>query len=89
MAGHLELTLAAEMPVYFCDAHSPWQRASNENMNGLLRDYFPKHTDLRDHSPQRLLEVAEEVNHRPRRTLGWATPHALFESYDQRAPARF
>jgi len=75
MAGHLEVTLATAMPVYFCDAHSPWQRASNENMNGLLRDYFPKHTDLRGHSPERLLEVAQEINARPRKTLGWEGGH--------------
>ncbi len=86
MAGHLELTHATEMPVYFCDAHSPWQRASNENMNGLLRDYFPKHTDLRGHSPRRLFEVAEEINHRPRKTLDWATPHTLFERHSEPAP---
>lgn len=78
MAGHLDVTRATAMPVYFCDAHSPWQR-----------DYFPKHTDLSDHSPQRLLEVANEVNHRPRKTLDWATPQALFENYNSALPQRF
>jgi len=82
MAGHLEFTRATAMPVYFCAAHSPWQRASNENMNGLLRDYFLKHTDLREHTPQRLAAVAEEINHRPRKTLVWATPHTLFERHN-------
>jgi len=67
------------MTVYFCHAHSPWQRGSNENMNGLLRDYFPKHTDLRGHTADRLAAVAAEINARPRRTLGWARPADLFE----------
>ena len=63
--------------MFFCDAHSPWQRGSNENMNGLLRDYFPKGTDLRDVTPADLARVADEVNHRPRKTLGWARPADL------------
>jgi transposase, IS30 family len=66
MAGHLNLTRAIGLLVYFCDAHSPWQRGSNETMNGLLRDYFPKHTDLRHHSVERLTAVADELNRRPR-----------------------
>ena len=65
------------MPVYFCHAYCPWQRGSNENMNGLLRDYFPKGTDLAAHPAQRLSEVAAELNNRPRKTLNWATPAAL------------
>jgi len=69
MARHLELTRETGMPVYFCHPHSPWQRGSNENMNGLLRDYFPKHTDLRIHSAARLAAVAAEINTRPRKTL--------------------
>ncbi len=64
--------------VYFCDAHSPWQRGTNENMNGLLRDYFPKRTDLREVSAERLADVAVEVNARPRKSLGWARPADLF-----------
>jgi len=79
MAGHLDLTRKTGMTVYFCHAHSPWQRGSNENMNGLLRDYFPKHTDLRGHTADRLAAVAAEINARPRRTLGWARPADLFE----------
>ncbi|WP_297848814.1 IS30 family transposase [Mycobacterium sp.] len=63
--------------VFFCDPHSPWQRGSNENMNGLLRDYFPKGMDLRDVSPEKLARVAEEINDRPRKTLGWARPADL------------
>ena len=79
MAGHLDLTRKTGMTVYFCHAHSPWQRGSNENMNGLLRDYFPKHTDLRGHTAERLAAVAAEINARPRKTLGWARPADLFE----------
>ncbi len=79
-AGHRELTAATGIPVYFCHAHSPWQRGSIEHMNGLLRDYFPKHTDLRGHSAERLIAVAAEINTRPRKTLDWSTPADLFQS---------
>lgn len=74
MALHHEFSTAADMPVYFCDPHSPWQRGSNENTNGLLRQYFPKGTDLAVHSPEHLAAVAAELNGRPRKTLGWDTP---------------
>ena len=74
LTKHREITLATSMDIYFCDPHSPWQRGSNENTNGLLRQYFPKGTDLSVHSPQRLLEVATELNARPRKTLGGITP---------------
>jgi IS30 family transposase len=62
------------MPVFFCDPGSPWQRGSNENTNGLLRQYFPKGTDLSIHDPEQLAAVAAELNSRPRKTLDWETP---------------
>ncbi|MFE4257220.1 IS30 family transposase [Streptomyces sp. NPDC056910] len=74
MGRHHEFTLATDIPVYFCDPASPWQRGSNENTNGLLRQYFPKGTDLSDHTPEHLLAVADQLNRRPRKTLGWETP---------------
>lgn len=80
LALHLQITAATGTRVFFCDPHSPWQRGSNENMNGLLRDYFPKGTDLGVHSAEDLSHVALEVNHRPRRTLGWSRPADLFEA---------
>jgi transposase, IS30 family len=76
MALHAEITRALGMPVYFCEKASPWQRPSNENTNGLLRQYFPKGSDLRLHCAQRLAAVAAELNTRPRKTLGWDTPAA-------------
>jgi transposase, IS30 family len=74
MAQHKAFTVATDVQVYFCDPQSPWQRGSNENTNGLLRQYFPKGTDLRHVTQQRLNAVAAQLNTRPRETLGWKTP---------------
>jgi IS30 family transposase len=74
MALHADIARTLGMPVFFCDKASPWQRPTNENTNGLLRQYFPKHTDLRVHDADRIAAVAAELNARPRKTLGWNTP---------------
>jgi IS30 family transposase len=74
LSEHLQLSIDADLPVFFCDPHSPWQRGTNENTNGLLRQYFPKGTNLSVHQPQDLTDVAAALNGRPRKTLGWKTP---------------
>jgi transposase, IS30 family len=80
LAAHQQITTVTGAGVFFCEAHSPWQRGSNENMNGLLRDYFPKGTDLAVHTVEELSRVAAEINQRPRKTQGWQRPADLFDA---------
>ncbi len=74
MSNHRSITVATGVPIYFCDPHSPWQRGSNENTNGLLRQYMPKGTDLSQHSPEDLARIQRSLNGRPRETLGYMMP---------------
>jgi IS30 family transposase len=74
MAKHADISIATDLDIYFCDPHSPWQRGTNENTNGLLRQYFPKGTNLSLHTPEHLAAVVEQLNARPRKVLGFRTP---------------
>jgi IS30 family transposase len=77
MAAHEQTEAAIGTKIYFCEPHSPWQRPTNENMNGLIRQYFPKHTDLRVHTATQLALVAQQLNQRPRLVLGDRTPEQV------------
>ncbi|MBF6544214.1 IS30 family transposase, partial [Nocardia brasiliensis] len=79
MAEHAAFTVATGVPVYFCDPKSPWQRGSNENTNGLLRHYLPRHLDLRTYSQADFDAIADELNGRPRQTLDFRTPSEALE----------
>lgn len=89
MANHVQIAKATELKIYFCDPHSPWQRGTNENTNGLLRQYFPKGADLNNFPPDYLDHVARKLNTRPRKKLGWKTPaHALDDLLSNPPPPR-
>jgi IS30 family transposase len=81
MAQHAQLRIETGLPIYFCDPHSPWQRGTNENTNGLLRQYFPKGTDLSRHSREAIESVASALNSRPRKALGWKTPAEALQDH--------
>jgi IS30 family transposase len=78
MSTHASFTTATRIPIYFCDPHAPWQRGSNENTNGLLRQYLPKGTDLSKQSPADLKRIQRSLNNRPRKTLGYMTPSEAY-----------
>jgi IS30 family transposase len=80
MAAHARFTIATDVPVYFCDPRSPWQRGSNENTNGLLRQYFPKPSEIAHYTQADLDAVATELNSRPRQTLGWLSPYQALDA---------
>ena len=81
MAQHNQLRLDTGLRIYFCDPHSPWQRGTNENTNGLLRQYFPKGTDHARYTAEKLNAVAATLNTRPRKALGWKTPAEALQDH--------
>jgi IS30 family transposase len=81
MAQHPQLRINTGLQVYFCDPQSPWQRGTNENTNGLLRQHFPRGTDLARHTAEDLAAVAATLNGRPRKTLGWRTPAEVLNKH--------
>jgi len=85
LSAHAAFKVETAIPVYFADPHSPWQRGTNENTNGLLRQYFPKGTDLSRWNAQEIDAVADTLNSRPRKTLGWKTPAEALDEYLQSA----
>src|SRR5207245_691029 len=86
MRNHAKISVATNLEIYFCDPASPWQRGSNENTNGLLRQYFPKGTDLSVHSAEHLAFVADEMNQRPRKTLDWLEPREALAQLFSESP---
>jgi len=88
MAQHAQLRVATGLAIYFCEPHSPWQRGTNENTNGLLRQYFPKGTDLHRYSREDLEAVALALNSRPRKTLSWRTPAEALDEHLRVIPTR-
>ena len=86
MARHADFTIASGVPVYFCDPRSPWQRGTNENTNGLLRQYLPRRSRLGDNSQADLDHIAAELNGRPRQTLAWRTPSQALDEAMQLIP---
>lgn len=86
MAQHAQLQIDSGVGIYFCDPHSPWQRGTDENTNGLLRQYFPKGTDLTRYNEHELDAVASTLNNRPRKTLGWKTPAEVLVEHLQSGP---
>jgi IS30 family transposase len=83
LSAHARFTVETGVPVFFADPHSPWQRGSNENTNGLLRQYFPKGTDLSRWTAEQINAVAHALNSRPRKTLGWKTPAEALDQHLQ------
>ena len=86
MAEHFQVKEETRIPTYFCDPHSPWQRGSNENTNGLIRQCVPKGTNLKLHSPERLAEVAAKINARPRESRNWEPSQTHFDRLKEIAP---